>query len=307
MNYTLHQLRIFAKVAECKSITRAAIELHMTQPAVSIQLRNLQQQFDVPLTEVIGRQLYVTDFGEEILTSALEIIDKMEAIQQKTVEYKGHLTGKLKLSIVSTGKYIIPYFLTDFLKAQPGIELILDVTNRTKVLESLGENIADFGLVSVLPEKLSINKVELMQNRLYVIGNKDRLFGSGEHPVSLLKDLPVIFREKGSGTRRVMEQFLSDNAIAVNKTMELTSNEAVKQAVIAGLGYSIMPLIGIKNELSNGSLQIIAMDNFPISSIWNLIWLSSKHLSPVANAFLEFIHAEKARIIQQTFSWYDSY
>jgi DNA-binding transcriptional LysR family regulator len=307
MNYTIHQLQIFVRVADCKSITRAAAELHMTQPAVSIQLKNLQDQFDVPLTEVIGRQLYITDFGEEILVLARRIIDEMQAIQHKTMEYKGHLTGRLKLSCVSTGKYIIPYFLSDFLKAQPGVELRMDVTNRGRVLESLGNNEVDFGLVSVLPEKLAIDKVELMQNRLYVVGNMERTFAAGEYPKSLLSELPVIFREEGSGTRMVMERFLFSNNIPVNKTMELTSNEAVKQAVIAGLGYSVMPLIGIKNELNSGLLQIIPMEDFPITSTWNLIWLSAKRKSPVAEAFLEYIALEKAAIMQRTFGWYDQY
>ena len=307
MNYTLHQLQIFAKIAECRSITQAAIQLHMTQPAVSIQLKNFQNQFDVPLTEVIGRQLYITDFGKEILSQAERIIEEMHAIQYKTMAYKGILAGKLKISSVSTGKYIIPYFLTGFLKQHPEIELVLDVTNRSEVIDSLAANETDFGLVSILPDKLQVENVELMQNRLYLVGNQDRVFQNSTDNKLLLNELPIIFREKGSGTRLAMERYLLENQLPVNMKMELTSNEAVKQAVIAGLGYSVMPLIGLKNELANQTLQIIPMKDFPITSTWNLVWLSDKRKSPVAEAFLDYILQEKMHIIEQSFSWYDEF
>ncbi|TAF68863.1 MAG: LysR family transcriptional regulator, partial [Flavobacterium sp.] len=124
MNYTLHQLQVFLKVAQCQSITKAAEELHLTQPAVSIQLKNFQDQFEIPLTEIIGRKLYVTDFGKEIVVAAEKIINEVHAINYKMQAYQGKLSGRLKISIVSTGKYIMPYFLNDFLKLHPDVELI---------------------------------------------------------------------------------------------------------------------------------------------------------------------------------------
>lgn len=305
MNYTLHQLQIFVKIAECKSITQAAIQLHMTQPAVSIQLKNFQNQFDVPLTEVIGRQLYVTDFGQEILIQAERIIEEMRVIQHKTMAYKGMLAGKLKISSVSTGKYIIPYFLTDFLRLHPGIELVLDVTNRSEVMDSLANNSTDFGLVSVLPDRLEVESLELMPNRLFLVGNKERMFTESVYDSSLLKELPIIFREKGSATRMAMERYLMENNLSVNLKMELRSNEAVKQAVIAGLGFSVMPLIGLRLELAEQVLQIIPMKDLPITSTWNLVSLSNKRKSPVAEAFLAYVEQEKQRIIQQSFDWYN--
>ena len=177
MNYTLHQLQVFLKITQNKSITKAAIELHLTQPAVSIQLRNFQDQFDVPLTEVIGRKLYVTDFGKEIAIAAEKILNEVHAINFKTMAFKGQLTGRLKISVVSTGKYVIPYFLSDFLKQNQGVELLLDVTNKTKVLKNLENNEVDFSLVSVLPETLQIEKIELMPNTLYLVANIDQQIG----------------------------------------------------------------------------------------------------------------------------------
>ncbi len=307
MHYTLHQLQVFLKVAQLKSVTKAADELHMTQPAVSIQLRNLQDQFDIPLTEVIGRRLYVTDFGNEILQIAERIINEMHAINYKTMAFKGHLSGKLKISAVSTGKYIIPYFITDFMNGQEGIELNLDVTNKSKVIASLENNEVDFALVSVLPEKLKVEKVELMPNKLFLVGSMERRWKKSAHSASILNELPVIFREEGSGTRRVLEMYMSKNKLPVHKKFELTSNEAVKQAVIAGLGYSVMPLIGLKNELKNKDLQIINLKGFPIRSTWYLIWLKNKRFSPVAQAFLQFLRKEKERIINEKFNWLHHY
>jgi DNA-binding transcriptional LysR family regulator len=307
MNYTLHQLQIFLKVTQLKSITKAAEELHLTQPAVSIQLRNFQDQFEIPLTEVIGRQLYVTDFGVEIAIAAEKILAEVYAINYKTLAYKGQLTGRLKLSVVSTGKYIIPYFLSGFLKQHPGIELVLDVTNRAKVIESLERNEVDFSLVSVLPDQLQVERTELMPNRLYLVGHKDHSLNDENYDPQVFEGLPVIYRESGSGTRQTMEKFINKNRLPVRKKMELTSNEAVKQAVIAGLGFSIMPLIGIKNELISGELRIINVKGFPITSTWNLIWLKNKEFSPLADAYLNYLDLHKNQIIADKFQWFDEW
>ncbi|MDW7691701.1 LysR family transcriptional regulator [Flammeovirgaceae bacterium SG7u.111] len=263
MNYTLHQLTIFLKVAEKQSITRAADELHLTQPAVSIQLKNLQDQFDIPLFEVIGRQLYITDFGKEIVASSQKIISEVNEIKNKSLAYKGLLAGQLKISVVSTGKYVMPYFLSDFTKLHAGVQLTMDVTNKSMVIESLEKNEVDFALVSVLPAHMSVKRIELMENKLFMT----RKFEEGSSKSIRLKTLektPLIFREWGSATRQAMETFISKSGIAHQKSIELTSNEAVKQAVIAGLGYSVMPLIGIKNQLMNKELEIIPVKGLPI-------------------------------------------
>ena len=307
MNYTLHQLQVFLKVYQTESITKAAEELYLTQPAVSIQLRNFQDQFEIPLTEVVGRRLYITDFGKEVALAAEKIINQVQAIDYKTLAYKGKLIGRLKLSVVSTGKYVIPYFLSDFLKKNEGVELMLDVTNKAKVIETLSKNEVDFALVSVLPTDLAIEKVELMQNKLYLVGNKEHKQKRKLNDKSILENLPLIYRESGSGTRHVMERYIEQNSLPVKKKMELATNEAVKQAVIAGLGYSIMPLIGLKNELLNGDLQIIPIKGFPITSTWHLIWLKGKNLSPAASAYLKYIQDEKDKIIKEKFDWFERY
>jgi hypothetical protein len=307
MNYTLNQLQIFLKVVQTQSVTRASEELHLTQPAVSIQLKNFQDQFDIPLTEVVGRKIFVTDFGYEIAHAAENIINQVYAINYKTLAYKGQLAGRLKISVVSTGKYVMPQYLADFMKQHDGIELLMDVTNKSKVIESLENNEVDFALVSILPEKLNIEKMDLLQNKLYLVGNGQQKFKKGISAKEIFKDLPLIFREKGSGTRQTMESFFVKHNIEVLKKMELTSNEAVKQALIAGLGYSIMPLIGIKNELHADELQIIPIKGLPIKTTWSLIWLKGKKHSPLSLAFMDYLKKEKSKIVKEKFNWYEQY
>jgi len=307
MNYTLNQLRIFRKIVQLESITKAAQELHLSQPAVSIQLKNFQEQFEVPLTEVIGRKLHITDFGYEIAESADKIIGEAYHMRHKSMAHKGHLTGRIKLTVASTAKYVMPYFISEFLNQNPGIDLKMDVTNKSRVVESLENNEVDFAMVSVLPEKLRIERIELLQNKLFLIGNKQLAEAGKSIQSKDLEKLTLIFREKGSATRAAMQDFIDKNQLTVNKEIELTSNEAVKQAAIAGFGYSIMPLIGIKNELLNGDLFIVPVKQLPITTEWNLIWLQDKKFSPAAKAYRDYLQNHKDRIIAERFSWFESY
>lgn len=307
MNYTLHQLQVFFKISQTLSITKAAEELHLSQPAVSIQLKNFQDQFDLPLTEVISRRVHLTAFGWEIAQAAEKILSEANSINNKTLAYKGLLYGKLKLSVVSTGKYVMPYFLSGFIGQHPGIELVMDVTNRQKVVDSLANNEIDFALVSILPQQLRVNHLALMPNKLYLVGTG--LAGAAElsNDPKLLEQLPLIYREAGSGTRSMMETYITDHQLVVRKQLELTSNEAVKQALLAGLGYSIMPLMGLKNELLNNELQIIPMRDLPLQTAWMLTWHKGKQFSPVAQAYLAHLQANKETIIQQHFAWYERF
>jgi DNA-binding transcriptional LysR family regulator len=306
MDFTLRQLAIFLKVAEYQSVTKAAEDLFLSQPAVSIQLKKLQDQLDIPITEVVGRQLYVTDFGKEIASSAEKILAEVEAISYRSKAFKGELSGKLKISIASTGKYVMPYFLADFMAQHPAVDLAMDVTNKMQVIQSLEENTVDFSLVSVLPQQLDLNRVELMSNKLFLVGATGRR-KPGTTARKILEQHPLLFREQGSATRDAMERFLTSKDFSGTKKIELTSNEALKQAAIAGLGYSIMPLIGIKNALKNGELEIIPFRGLPLITHWNLVWRKSKNLSPVAEAFLGYVKAEKTRIIEEKFEWYEQY
>jgi DNA-binding transcriptional LysR family regulator len=307
MNYTLHQLQVFLKITQFRSITKAAEELHLTQPAVSIQLKNFQDQFEIPLTEVIGRKLYVTDFGKEIALAAENIINEVYAINYKTQAFKGQLSGRLKLSVVSTGKYVMPYYLSEFMKKNVEVELEMDVTNKSKVVKSLKNNEIDFALVSILPNDISVESLPLMDNKLFLVGNMLTDISQDSGLLNYVSSNPLIYREVGSATRFSMENFLDKMGIIPNMKMQLASNEAVKQSVIAGLGLSIMPLIGLKNELEKGDIKIIPIKKLPIVSSWRLIWLKGKKLSPVAMAYLDFISEFNEEIKNKHFAWINNY
>ncbi len=307
MNYTLHQLEIFLKVVELHSVTKASEALYLTQPAVSIQLKKFQEQFKIPLFEIVGRRIYITEFGEEIALAAEKIMEEVKAISYKALSYQGELAGKLKIAIVSTAKYVMPYFLSDFINENRGVDLIMDVTNKASVIKALENNEIDFAMVSTIPKKLNINRIELMKNELYLVGSKDYKH-KGEYLSKLeFQNLPLIYREQGSATRLAMEKFIDSKKISSIKKMELTSNEALKQAVISGLGFSIMPLIGIKNAIANGDLQIIPVKGLPIVTNWNLIWLSSKNMSTIAKSLIKHITENKEAVMERDFGWMNNY
>jgi DNA-binding transcriptional LysR family regulator len=300
MNYTLHQLRIYLIVTETLSITKTAEKLNLTQPAISIQLKNFQDQFDYPLIEIINKKIQVTGLGKEIAIAAESIISEIDNINYKSQNYKNKIAGHLKIAIVSTGKYIMPYFLADYLKQNSAIDLTMDVTNYSKVLSSLLQYEIDFALISHDPDSIKFEKFDLIKNELFLVGNNDAITPlKGD---KTLTDTPFIFRETGSRTRLVMENFISKNNIKIKKKIELTSNEAVKQAVIAGLGYSIMPIIGIRNDIESGLLKIIPMKGLPIQTTWRLIWLKEKKLSPIAESYLNYLANEKDNIINNYFA-----
>lgn len=301
MNYTLHQLEIFKKVAELKSVTKASEQLFMSQPAVSIQLKNFQDQFKLPLFEIVGRKLYITEFGNEIAEVATKILDEVMAINYKSNLFEGKLAGKLKLAIVSTAKYAMPYFLTGFIRKNNNVDVTMEVTNKMSVITALENNECDFAMVSTIPKKLKIETIELMSNQMFFVAGKDYKNNTKEVNLKDLNKSVFLFRENGSATRLAMEKYLIKHKIEILKKMELTSNEAVKQAVIAGLGISIMPIIGIQQALKNGELQILNSKDLPIETTWNLIWLKRKNLSNVAKAFRDYISENKNDIIKKQF------
>jgi DNA-binding transcriptional LysR family regulator len=308
MNYTFHQLKVFMAVVENQSVTRAAAEMNMTQPAVSIQLKNLQDQFDIPLTEVIGRQLYVSDFGKELYQIADKILQEVANINYRTQSFKGMLSGRLKISVASSGKYVMPYYLKSFLQSNPTIDLMIDVTNKAKVIESLQNNEVDFSLVSVLPSSMDIGQEILLPNKLFLTSAPDTdIVIKKKMNKSVFDKIPLIYREEGSGTRVIMQQYFQKAQITPKVRFELTSSEAVKQAVIAGLGFSIQSVLSIKNELIAKDIRIIPVQGLPLVENWRLIWLKQKKMSVVAGAFLKYIREHKQDVYKNHFSWIEKY
>lgn len=303
MNYTLHQLALYLKVVELKSITKTSEQMFLSQPAVSIQLKSFQDQFSLPLIEVVGKKVYVTDFGQEIALHAKIILDQLDEIKNKNLAYEGLLYGTLKIAVVSTGKYIMPYFISDFLQQHPGVKLQMDVTNKESVIESLRNNLVDFALVSIAPNDLALESVELMENIMFLVGHDKIKISEKVLFQEIIDKYPLIYRELGSGTRQTIEKFIKDKKISVQNKIELTSNEAVKQAVLANIGVSIMPLIGLKNELLNADLKILPCQHLPLKTTWQLIWLKEKKMSYLSNSYLDYLQTNKSSIIDDQFGW----
>jgi DNA-binding transcriptional LysR family regulator len=296
MNYTIHQLNVFAKIVETKSVTKAANLLFMTQPAVSIQLKKLQDQFDLPLTEIVNRRIFITDFGYNIYEITKRILAEFEEIQYTCNDYKGLLSGKLKIASASTGKYIIPYYLSSFLENHPSIDFQLMVSNRDEVVQMLLNNQIDFAFIS-----LPIDNTDMETEEMILVENNLHLFTSSKIKNIDLATIPFVVREEGSATRKQMEKFLLDNGIVPSKIIQLTSNEAVKQMVCSGYGCSIMPILGMRYELKEKIIKIHPHQNLPLKTYWRLVWLKQKKLSPVAKGFIKFLEENYPSINENVF------
>jgi DNA-binding transcriptional LysR family regulator len=257
---------------------------------------------------VIGRRTYITEFGKEVYAAAARIMTEVEAMEYRAGRYKGLLSGRLSLSVASTGKYAMPYYLKGFLQDHPSVDLSMDVTNKTQVVRSLENNEVDFAMVSVLPDKLEIEQEVLLPNPLFLTcAHGTRPPGKGVRDRSLFREIPLIYREAGSGTRFAMQRYFQRAKITPRVRLELTSTEAVKQAVIAGLGYSILSLLSIRNELLQQQIRLVPVKGLPLTEHWRLIWLAKKHLSPAAKAFLDHVRREKDAVYQEHFSWIEGY
>jgi DNA-binding transcriptional LysR family regulator len=304
MNISLTQLKALKAISQHESITNAAKSMNMTQPAVSIQLKNLQEQFEVPLTEIIGKKIYITEFGQELVEMADRIFADVNRIEQKMLELKGLLAGKIRISAVSTGKYIIPYLMADFMKINPHVEINLEVSNRNQVLAHLEENTTDLALISVnLPNEEKFDSITLEENKWYLAcaPELEEKFRE-EINANNWEKIPFILREKGSGTRSKMEDFFKSRNINAESKLELATNEAVKQAIMAGLGASILSNFSMSQEIADNRITILQYPGLPLKSAWKLIWLKQKRHSPAVMAFIKWISENKKEIFTSNFN-----
>ncbi len=304
MNISLTQLKALKAISQHESITSAAKSMNMTQPAVSIQLKNLQEQFEVPLTEIIGKKIHITEFGQELVEMADRIFADVNRIEQKMLELKGLLAGKIRISAVSTGKYIIPYLMADFMKINPHVEINLEVSNRHQVLAHLEENTTDLALLSVnLPNEEDFESIILEENKWY-LACTPALAEKFQEEINANNwdKVPFILREKGSGTRSKMEDFFKSRNINVDSKLELATNEAVKQAIMAGLGASILSNFSMSQEIADSRITILKYPGFPMKSSWKLVWLKQKRHSPAVLAFIKWISENKKEIFSSHFN-----
>nr|WP_028954246.1 LysR family transcriptional regulator [Synechocystis sp. PCC 7509] len=297
---TLHQLKVFEQVARSGSFTKAAEEMFLSQPTVSQQIKQLTKAVGIPLFEQIGKRIYLTDAGKEVLSACKDISEKMSQLEMTLADLKGLKQGNLRLAVITTAKYFVPRLLGQFRHRYPGIKIALQVTNRKQVLERLSENVDDLYILGQPPEGLDINLRPILENALVAIAPSD-------HPLAKEKNItlqrfaqePFIMREAGSGTRMAVEQFFGENRCEINVEMEIGSNEAIKHAIVGGLGVSVLSRHVLALEGTKGPLTILDVEGLPIQRHWYIVYPASKQLSVVASTFLEYLLNEGKQMVAQ--------
>ena len=296
MNITLRQLKVFSAVARHHSFTRAAEELCLTQPAVSMQVKQLEHQLDVSLFEQLGKKIYLTEAGDEVSHYSRQITQQLEELGTVLNNLKGLGRGRLRISVASTANYFVPNLLGTFCKRFPDVTVSLDVTNRQTLLSQLAENEADLVIMGQPPEGMDLEAGAFMENPLVIVAPP-------EHPLAKEKRIPLkrlneevfLVREQGSGTRSSMERFFDRHDIQITTGMEVGSNEAIKQGVQAGLGLGLLSQDTIEMELTLGRLAILDVVEFPILRHWYVMHRKGKRLSVIAQAFKDFLLTEASK------------
>jgi len=297
MHVTLRQLNVFEAVARNLSFTRAAEELHLSQPAVSMQIRQLEDSVGLQLFEKLGKKIQLSEAGRELHHYSQSINRQLHEAEEVLESLKGLSRGRLKLAVASTVNYYAPRLLAAFSRRYPGIGLHLDVTNRETLVRLLDANESDIVLMGRPPENLDLESEPFMDNPLVVVSPPEHPL-VGQKGISLERITQEVFvmRETGSGTRQAMERFFADRELEFKPGMEMTRNEAIKQAVRAGMGLGVVSTHTIELEVETGRLVVLDVEGFPIIRRWYLVYRKGKRLSPVAEAFRQFVIEEAASI-----------
>jgi DNA-binding transcriptional LysR family regulator len=299
VNITFRQLQIFESVAQHLSYTRASEALHLTQPAVSMQIKQLEQSVGLPLFEQLGKKVYLTEAGQEFNRYAQTISTQLEELEQVVNEMKGLQRGRLTIAVASTANYFAPRLLATFCKQHGEVTVSLDVTNREQLLQALAENRADLVIMGQPPAEMDLVAERFLDNPLVVVASPGHPLASrSKIPLERLLEETFLVREQGSGTRSAVERFFAANHLALSTPMEMSSNEAIKQAVEAELGLGIVSLHTLGMELALERLVILDVVKFPIMRYWHIVHRSGKRLSLVAQAFQTFVKEEAAQILK---------
>ncbi|MCL1472863.1 LysR family transcriptional regulator [Argonema antarcticum] len=298
---TLHQLKVFEAAARHSSFTRAAEELFLTQPTVSMQVKQLAKAVGLPLFEQIGKRLYLTDAGRELLATCREIFDRLAQFEMTVADLKGVKAGQLRLGVITTAKYVVPRLLGPFCQRYPGIDVSLQVTNHEIILERFSQNMDDLYIISQLPDNSDAIVHSFLENPLVVLAPSN-------HPLAFQKNIPLerltgepfIMREPGSGTRQAVQKLFEIHGISVKVKLELGSNEAIKQAIAGGLGISVLSRHTMALEGTTSHLTILDVENFPIERYWYVAHPSGKQLSVVARTFFDYLLNEGKQVLEET-------
>ncbi|WP_008313854.1 LysR family transcriptional regulator [Leptolyngbya sp. PCC 6406] len=290
---TLHQLKVFEATARHGSFTRAAEELYLTQPTVSIQVKQLTKAVGLPLFEQIGKRLYLTQAGQKLLDTCQVVFEGLDQFEMSVADLKGMKQGQLRLAVITTAKYFVPRLLGPFCQRYPGVDISLKVTNHQNIQERLVNNQDDLYIISQPPEQPDLTIYPFLDNPLVLIAPKDHpLAGKKNIPIQALAGESFIMRESGSGTRQAVQALLDTHGVEVRVRLEMGSNEAIKQAIAGGLGISVLSLHTIISEGTAGEFCILDVTEFPIARKWYVAHLAGKQLSVVADTFLTYLMEE---------------
>jgi DNA-binding transcriptional LysR family regulator len=294
---TLRQLEIFVKVAETRSITRAAEALFLSHSAVSVQVQKLAEAVGLPLHEVVGRQLYLTQAGEEVAQAGHELFADIRRLNDKLDALKGLTAGRFRISVVTTAKYFLPRLLGPFCREYPDIDVEFLVGNRQQIIDRLDQNLDDLYIFSDPPEESDIDCHPFLPNPLAVIASKNHpLSGRKRLEWSQLAGEKFLMREPGSGTRNAVERYLRERGLRLGRTMVIESNEAIKFAVMENMGIAILSAYALANAEQEGLVQL-PVEGFPLMTHWSVVQLRSKKLSLIAERFLRFVTQRGAEVL----------
>ncbi len=292
MHVSLRQLRTFEAVARLKSFSRAAEELHVTQPTVSKQIRLLHEEVGLPLLEQIGKKVFLTEAGEQLYATCADWLETWGRFEQTIADLKGIKQGRLRIAAVTTTKYFMPRLLGPFCAQYPGIDIALEVVNRDRLLERLARNQDDLYIMGVPPEGLDIEREPFLENPLVVLAPASHPMARRKRiPFGDLANEPFIVRERGSGTRLTVERVFQERNVPLKIKMELGSNEAIKQAVAGGLGLALLSQSTLSLDPSQTEVKALNVEGFPIKRSWYVVRPRDKQLSVVAKAFLDFLRS----------------
>lgn len=290
---TLHQLVLFEAVVRHGSFTAAARQVHLTQPAVSIQIKRLEQTVGVPLLEQVGKRTFPTDAGKLVHQAALDIQSRLDTLAESIDGLRGEIGGALRICAVSSATYFMPHLLRAFLDRHPRVEPRLHVTNRDAVYRSLSENADDVFVMGSVHTEIEVERHPFLENVLGVVAPADHpRANDAAIPLEEIAQERFLVRERGSGSRRAIERRFREHGVRVEPYMELDGDEAVKQAVLAGLGVAALSLHTLHLEIEHGKLVVLDVEGFPLRRRWHVVTRSGRQASRATEAFVSFLQAE---------------
>jgi len=287
---TLQQLRLFEAVARHGSFTRAAEAIHLTQPAISIQIKRLEESLGTSLFEQMGKKIFLTAAGKELFSTCKEVFERLGIFEGRLEELHGEVAGAINLAAVTTAKYFLPHFLGAFLRRYPKVVPQLKVSNRERIIERMTDNVDDIYILSTLPEHIDIESYPFLKDELVIFAHpKHPLAGKQSISLESLLEERFITREAGSGIRMTFDRLLVEKGLSIEPYMELGSGEAIKQAVMSGMGIAVLSTFSLKLELESRHLVQLDVEGMPIRRNWYAVHRHGKHLTPSALKFIEFL------------------